>query len=81
MAHLLFKDVNKVYPNGYHAVHDFNMEIKDGEFICLVGDSGCGKSTTLRMIAGLEEITAGEFYIFFPLFGFVFKVDLFAEVF
>ena len=63
MAHLLFKDVNKVYPNGYHAVHDFNMEIKDGEFICLVGDSGCGKSTTLRMIAGLEDITAGEFYI------------------
>lgn len=63
MAQLLFKDVNKVYPNGYHAVHDFNMEIKDGEFICLVGDSGCGKSTTLRMIAGLEDITAGEFYI------------------
>ncbi|MDE6613852.1 MAG: ATP-binding cassette domain-containing protein [Clostridia bacterium] len=63
MAHLLFKDVNKVYPNGYHAVHDFNMDIGDGEFICLVGDSGCGKSTTLRMIAGLEDITAGEFYI------------------
>lgn len=63
MAQLLFKDVNKVYPNGYHAVHDFNMEIGDGEFICLVGDSGCGKSTTLRMIAGLEDITAGEFYI------------------
>ena len=53
MSVLLFKDVNKVYPNGYHAVHDFNMEIKDGEFICLVGDSGCGKSTTLLMIAGL----------------------------
>lgn len=63
MAHLLFKDINKVYPNGYHAVHDFNMEISDGEFICLVGDSGCGKSTTLRMIAGLEDITSGEFYI------------------
>lgn len=63
MAQLLFKDVNKVYPNGYHAVHDFNMEIKNGEFICLVGDSGCGKSTTLRMIAGLEDITSGEFYI------------------
>ncbi len=63
MAHLIFKDVNKVYPNGYHAVHDFNMEINDGEFICLVGDSGCGKSTTLRMIAGLEDITSGEFYI------------------
>ena len=63
MAQLLFKDVNKVYPNGYHAVHDFNMEIKDGEFICLVGDSGCGKSTTLRMIAGLEEISYGELVI------------------
>lgn len=63
MAQLIFKNVNKVYPNGYHAVHDFNMEIKDGEFICLVGDSGCGKSTTLRMIAGLEDITSGEFYI------------------
>ncbi len=63
MSVLLFKDVNKVYPNGYHAVHDFNMEIKDGEFICLVGDSGCGKSTTLRMIAGLEEISSGDFYI------------------
>ncbi len=63
MAQLKFIDVNKVYPNGYHAVHDFNMEINDGEFICLVGDSGCGKSTTLRMIAGLEDITAGEFYI------------------
>ncbi len=63
MAQLLFKNVNKVYPNGYHAVHDFNMEINDGEFICLVGDSGCGKSTTLRMIAGLEDITSGEFYI------------------
>lgn len=63
MAHLIFKNVNKVYPNGFHAVHDFNLEIKDGEFICLVGSSGCGKSTTLRMVAGLEDITAGEFII------------------
>ncbi len=63
MSHLLLKDVNKVYPNGFHAVHDFNLEINDGEFICLVGSSGCGKSTTLRMIAGLEEISSGEFYI------------------
>ncbi len=63
MAHLIFKDINKVYPNGFHAVHDFNLEIADGEFICLVGSSGCGKSTTLRMVAGLEDITAGEFYI------------------
>ncbi len=63
MAHLIFKNINKVYPNGFHAVHDFNLEINDGEFICLVGSSGCGKSTTLRMVAGLEDITAGEFII------------------
>ncbi len=63
MSNLILKNINKVYPNGFHAVHDFNLEIKDGEFICLVGSSGCGKSTTLRMVAGLEDITSGEFYI------------------
>lgn len=63
MSTLKLKNINKIYPNGYHAVHDFNMEIQDGEFIVLVGPSGCGKSTTLRMIAGLEDITKGEFLI------------------
>ena len=63
MASLSLKDVNKVYPNGVHAVIDFNMEIADQEFIIFVGPSGCGKSTTLRMIAGLEDISSGELYI------------------
>ncbi len=63
MAYLTLKDINKIYPNGYHAVHDFNLEIEQGEFIVLVGSSGCGKSTTLRMIAGLETISKGEFLI------------------
>ncbi len=63
MAYLTLKGINKIYPNGYHAVHDFNLEIEKGEFIVLVGSSGCGKSTTLRMIAGLENISKGEFYI------------------
>ncbi len=63
MAYLSLKGINKIYPNGYHAVHDFNLEIEKGEFIVLVGSSGCGKSTTLRMIAGLENISKGEFYI------------------
>lgn len=45
------------------AVKDFTLDIKDGEFIILVGPSGCGKTTTLRTIAGLEEVTAGEIYI------------------
>ena len=63
MASLSLVNVNKVYPNGYHAVRDFNMEIADKEFIIFVGPSGCGKSTTLRMIAGLEDISSGEFKI------------------
>ena len=63
MAYLTLKDINKIYPNGYHAVHNFNLEIEKNEFIVFVGPSGCGKSTTLRMIAGLEEISNGEFLI------------------
>ena len=63
MASLSLKDVCKVYPNGYKAVQNFNMEIADKEFIIFVGPSGCGKSTTLRMIAGLEDISSGEFRI------------------
>ena len=63
MSNLVLKDINKIYPNGFHAVHNFNLEIKDGEFIVFVGPSGCGKSTTLRMIAGLEEISKGDFLI------------------
>lgn len=63
MAGLKLVNVNKVYPNGFHAVHDMNLNIEDNEFIVFVGPSGCGKSTALRMIAGLEEISSGELYI------------------
>ncbi len=63
MASLSLKNISKVYPNGYVAVKDFNLEIEDKEFIIFVGPSGCGKSTTLRMIAGLEEISSGELFI------------------
>ena len=63
MASLSLKHINKVYPNGFEAVKDFNLEIADKEFIIFVGPSGCGKSTTLRMVAGLEEITSGELKI------------------
>ena len=63
MAYLTLKGINKIYPNGFHAVHDFNLEIEKGEFIVFVGSSGCGKSTTLRMIAGLEDISKGELLI------------------
>ena len=44
-------------------VEDFNIDVADGEFVCIVGPSGCGKSTFLRMIAGLESITSGDITI------------------
>ncbi len=63
MATLKYINVNKVYDNNVQAVFDFNLEVRDKEFIVFVGPSGCGKSTTLRMTAGLERITSGEVYI------------------
>jgi multiple sugar transport system ATP-binding protein len=63
MATVALDDVNKVYDNGFHAIHDLDLDIADQEFLVLVGPSGCGKSTALRMIAGLETITSGEMRI------------------
>lgn len=63
MASLSLKNISKIYPNGFEAVKDFNLEIEDKDFIIFVGPSGCGKSTTLRMIAGLEDISKGTLKI------------------
>lgn len=63
MSDVRLYNLTKIYKNGFHAVKGINLEIKDGEFMVLVGPSGCAKSTTLRMIAGLEEISDGELYI------------------
>ncbi|MBM4164741.1 MAG: sn-glycerol-3-phosphate ABC transporter ATP-binding protein UgpC [Lentisphaerae bacterium] len=63
MAQVTLKHVDKIYPGGVKAVADFNLEIRNGEFVVLVGPSGCGKSTLLRMVAGLEEITEGTIQI------------------
>ena len=62
-AFISLKHINKIYDNYVQAVFDFNLDIKEKEFIVLVGPSGCGKSTTLRMISGLEEITSGDLFI------------------
>ncbi len=59
MAEIRLSGVNKVYPGGTHAVHDVDLHIADGEFMIMVGPSGCAKSTILRMIAGLETPTGG----------------------
>ena len=58
-----FFHLEKIYPNGEKAVHDFSLDISKEEFIVIVGPSGCGKSTMLRMIAGLEDITSGDIYL------------------
>lgn len=59
MPYVSFQKIKKVFPNGFVAVQDFNLDINQGEFIVFVGPSGCGKTTTLRMLAGLEEISDG----------------------
>jgi len=67
MAKVSLKNVSKIYPreNGGEttAIKDLSLEIADGEFVVLAGSPGCGKSTVLRMIAGLEEISKGDIYI------------------
>jgi multiple sugar transport system ATP-binding protein len=59
MAAITFDQVSKVYPDGTQAVSSVDLEIPDGSFMVLVGPSGCGKTTLLRMLAGLEGISAG----------------------
>jgi multiple sugar transport system ATP-binding protein len=63
MAGLAFEGVSKVFPDGTTAVRDFSLEVGDGELMILVGPSGSGKSTALRMLAGLEDATAGTIRI------------------
>ncbi len=62
MARVTLRDVKKNYGD-VTVIEKLNLEIKDEEFVVLVGPSGCGKSTALRMVAGLEEITAGTIEI------------------
>ena len=56
------KDVNKIYGTN-HVVKDLNLQVEEGEFLTLLGSSGCGKTTTLRMIAGFEEPTTGSIQV------------------
>src|SRR6478672_11844504 len=63
MATVTLDSVDKVYENGFQAIHDLSLDIAESEFLVLVGPSGCGKSTALRMVAGLETITSGTLRI------------------
>lgn len=62
MSNVILKNVRKIYDKKV-IIDGINLEIKDKEFLVLVGASGCGKSTILRMIAGLEEVSDGEIFI------------------
>jgi len=63
VASIEFVGVSKTFADETRAVNDLDLKISDGEFMVLVGPSGCGKTTALRMIAGLEFISAGELLI------------------
>src|SRR5438874_748644 len=63
MGDIVFDQVWKVYPDGTQAVRAVDLEIENGALMVLVGPSGCGKTTLLRMVAGLEEVTAGTIRI------------------
>ena len=59
-----FHQVDKIFNNDITALRNFNLSIKEGEFVCFLGPSGCGKSTALRMVTGLGEPTAGSVEVF-----------------
>jgi multiple sugar transport system ATP-binding protein len=59
VAEITLEKLNKVYPDGTHAVRELDLEVDDGQFVVFVGPSGCGKTSALRMIAGLEPISDG----------------------
>src|ERR1043166_3801821 len=63
MAGVDFAGVGKSFGRGAYAVKQVTLHVAEGEFLVLVGPSGCGKSTLLRMVAGLEETTAGTIVI------------------
>lgn len=58
-----FKHVTKVYPPNHHALHDVSFHIQPGEFVSIVGQSGAGKSTIIRLLSAEEKVDKGEIVI------------------
>ncbi len=60
---LSIKNLKKTFPKddgAMVAIENFNLDVKNGDFVCILGPSGCGKTTLLRMVAGLEPLTSGS---------------------
>ncbi|MGZ7047476.1 MAG: ABC transporter ATP-binding protein [Methanobacterium sp.] len=63
MSKIAINNVSKIFENKgteFKSLDDINLEINEGEFLCILGPSGCGKSTVLRLIAGLDKATSGK---------------------
>ncbi|MCZ6876404.1 MAG: ABC transporter ATP-binding protein [bacterium] len=66
VAKIQIRSLKKIYETPerqVHALEDINLEIQDGEFVCLVGLSGCGKTTLLNILSGFVEITSGDVWM------------------
>jgi ABC-type sugar transport system ATPase subunit len=63
MTALSFQHVSKTYPNRVAALDQLSLDVAEGELLVMVGPSGCGKTTALRLVAGLDEPTAGTIRI------------------
>jgi phosphonate transport system ATP-binding protein len=60
---IIFKNVSVIYPNGFKALKNINLQINDGEFVIIIGPSGAGKSTLIRTINGFVKISEGELIV------------------
>ena len=60
---ILLKNVSKSYRNGVHALRDINLEVEDGEFVYIIGPTGCGKSTLIKILEGEELPDDGEVFV------------------
>lgn len=63
MATLRLEKINKIFPNGEHVLKDISIEVNDKELVTILGPTGCGKTTLLRIIAGVEQPTSGKIFV------------------
>lgn len=70
---LSFRNLDKVFPDGTHALEAVSFDVEPGEFVSIVGPSGCGKSTLLRIVSGLDTPSEGSANLANDNIGYVFQ--------